>query len=157
MATIEVKSVLTQEEVKTACQASLTHKRLQRGIPMHAMGGGWRPQHIVSYLVAFDSRASIATVACWRAQMPQLLNAAPNLLPEMLVVLGKGLVWRIDAFPDVPTQTAIAGRTWAYVQQCDQSLFTLFVHTLSWMGWTTSPPNVMEYTQSLALHNIGCL
>lgn len=157
MATIEVKSVLTQEAVKTACQASLTHKRLQRGIPMHAMGGGWRPQHIVSYLVAFDSRASIATVAGWLTQTSLLLNAAPNLLPEMLVVLGKGLVWRIDTFPDVPIQTATAGHTWAYVQQCDQNLFTFFVHMLSWMGWATSPPNLMEYTQSLALPNIDCL
>jgi hypothetical protein len=157
MATIEIKSMLTKEEVKTACQASLAHKRLQRGLPMHAMGGGWRPQHIISYLVAFDSRASIATVAGWFTQMPQLLNVPPTLLPEMLVVLGKGLVWRIDVFPDVPLQTATAGRTWAYVQQCDQNLFTLFVHMLSWMGWTTAPPNVMGYTQSLALNNVGGL
>lgn len=157
MATIEIKSMLTKKEMKTACQASLAHKRLQRGVPMHAMGGGWRPQDIISYLVAFDSQASVATVAGWFAQMPQLLNVPPTLLPEMLVVLGKGLVWRIDAFPDVPIQTAITGRTWAYVQQCDQNLFTLFVHMLSWMGWTTSPPNVMGYTQSLALNNVGGL
>ena len=157
MATLEVKSVLTQGEVKKACQASLVHKRLQRGIPMHTMGGGWWPQHIVSYLVAFDSRARTATVARWLAQMPQLLNADPNLLPEMVVVLGKGLVWRMDAFPGVPLQAASAACTWAHVQQSNQNLFTLFVHMLSWMGWTTSPPNVTEYTQSLALNQVGYL
>lgn len=153
MATLEVKSSLKKTgkgSLKDACKSTIAHRKLKRRTPAIAMGGGWRPDHIVSYVVGFDGPARMSTIATWLPQICEALECKADLIPEMIVVLGKGVIWRIDAFPNLIHDQDTKDKTWAYVQQTEQNLFTLFVHMLSWMGWATPPPDVLGYCESLA-------
>jgi hypothetical protein len=145
MATIEVKSKLKEKgkgSLEQTCNATIAHRKLKRNLPAHAMGGGWRPEHIVPYMIVFDGPAKISTVAHWLPKICKRLNCKPNSIVEMIVVLGKGAVWRIDAFPGIKyDEGATKDKIWAFVEQPEHNLFLFFVHMLNWMGWASAPPN----------------
>ncbi len=154
VATIEVKSKLTMVGVRRACEVSLENKSLNRNIPVIAMGGGWRPESIISYVVAFDGPKRIRTVVDWLPQIVSDLQTTSSFLPELIVILGRGLAWRLDSFSVLETHASAEGHTWAYLEQTDQNLFTLFVHMLSWMGWAMPPANLAGYYANLLLRNV---
>ena len=145
MATIESKSVLTEEELKSACRASISHKRLTRD-PVRIQFGRVLP-HVVSYVVAFDGPANISTVANWLQPIANELSVIPDRLVEMVVVLGKGVVWRIDAFPELPVGEASTGHHWAFIQQPDKNLFMMFAHMFTWAAGFSPPPSALAYAR----------
>lgn len=157
MATIEVKSLLKKSgknSLLQACKSSIAHKKLKRSTPAVGMGYGWMPEHIVTYVVAFDGPAKIKTVASWLPEICKELKSDPNYLPEMVVILDKGIVWRKDAFPNLQYENDKPNKIWAVVQQKRQNIFTLFIHMLSWMGWATPPPSLGGYCESLSLEGV---
>jgi len=157
MATIEVKSSLKKAgkgSLKEACKATFIHKNLKHRLFPIREGSGWFPEQIVSYVIGFDGPKRMCTVAGWLPQICETLKCTPDNMPEMIVVLGKGVVWRINAFPVLKFDQEIDNKTWAYVQQQDKNLCTLFLHMLSWMGWITAPPQIHEYLASLSLSGV---
>lgn len=154
LATIEVKSKLTKKDVKRACEVSLTNKSLKRNMPHKAIGSGWWPAGIVSYVVSFDGPKRIGTVVDWLPQIVSDLNTTSKFLPEYIVILGKGIVWRIDGSPFGRSSDFDRRHKWAWLEQKDQNLFALFIHMLSWMGWAMPPSNLSNYYRTLVLKNI---
>lgn len=148
MATIESKSVLTKNELKSACKSSKAHKALTR-----QLSAGFRsstfPSHVVSYVVAYDSKAAMKTVAKWLPAIAKELRINPDRLVEMIIVLGKGVVWKIDAFPGLTIQDLPPGHQWAFIEQTSNNLFSMFVHMLTWTMAVSSPPNILGYTESI--------
>ncbi|WP_353573167.1 DUF6602 domain-containing protein [Candidatus Albibeggiatoa sp. nov. BB20] len=145
IATIESKSNLTKAELKKACKASCTHKELVRTPPLHQFGNS--QQDILSYIVAFDSSTkSIGTMAAW---MPKIQNELENVskdnLIDMIIVLGKGVIWNIDKLSLNKPSNVPNGHYWAYVSQKEGNLFFLFTHFLTWMDTLSSPPNLNNY------------
>jgi hypothetical protein len=148
MATIESKSVLTKHELKSACKSSKTHKALTR-----QFSAGFRsstfPSHIVSYVVAYDSKTSIKTVAKWLPAIAKEEGINPDRLVEMVIVLGKGVVWKIGAFPGLEIQGLPPRHQWAFIEQTSNNLFSMFVHMLTWTMAISSPPNILGYVESI--------
>lgn len=64
VATIEVKSLLTKDELKKAVSNAAQVKRLQRNL-VTSFTAGNVPQGILSYVVAYDGPAQIETVFRW--------------------------------------------------------------------------------------------
>ena len=160
MATIEVKSRLKKYgkgSLEKACETTVKLKKLERNLSTSGMGGGSWPEHIVSYIVSFDGPAKIDTVAKWLPQIRNNLQCTPAEMPEMIVILGKGVVFRIDAWPTIKIIPSPQNKIWAFQQQKEQNLFSLFTHMLSWMGWITSPPDIGGYCKSLVFKNSFCI
>jgi hypothetical protein len=151
LATIEVKSILTKEELEKACRACVTHKNLKyrdsgvSGILIE------RPREIDAYVVAFEGPAEMNTVAVWMKAIRQKFDVAANLLPAMIVILGKGTLWNISSFERLRGLKYDKDvHSWAHIQQKEGNLLLLFVHMLSWMG----PPSVLNYAKGTALRDV---
>lgn len=103
VATIEVKSALTKDELVKAVRAAHDIKQLERH-DRHVMSAGYRPPSILSYVVAYDGPASMGTVSGWLNPIHQELSFSYSLIaPENrlttpspsldgIFVLGKGFV-----------------------------------------------------------------
>jgi hypothetical protein len=157
MATIESKSVLTETELGKACLSSIAHKKLTRQT-FSGMTVGNVPQKIIPYVVGFDGPASMATVGQWMIRYVQSQNCQPAELVDLIVILGKGVLWRLDAFPELsvpPHQSA--GRFWAFIDQPKDNLLTLFSHMLTWVGASSTPPNTLGYVAKVQFKNIRCV
>lgn len=78
VATIEVKSLLTDPDLTIAVRSAATAKRLQRQMET-SMWSGWVPPGIISIVVAYAGPAQIATVNDWllNAEAAQGLNKEP--------------------------------------------------------------------------------
>lgn len=105
IAIIEVKSLLTKEELTSAVTNAARAKRLQR-LLVTSFTSGYVPPGILSYVVAYDGPAHIETVFRWLVEIEQEqgLNTA-NLPPtgdlragvlsqslEGVFILGKGSI-----------------------------------------------------------------
>ena len=162
VATIEVKTKLTREDLLQACKACSTHKALKyyypdatRKVITHRY-----PLNILSYIVAFDGPARMSTIVNWLKWMEQKSEVKPAQLVEMIVVLGKGTFWQIASFPalkgiDLRLDSQKSYRGWAFVQQEDKNLLLLFVHMLSWMGTLFGPSSLLGYARRLSLTNVS--
>ncbi len=152
MATIESKSVLTKEEFENACRASSVHKSLQRQASAGMMVGKV-PDKTISYIVAFDGPAQMSTVADW--YIDYVRNQSVNLasLVELVVILGKGVLWRIDAFPELSVRVA-SGHQLAFIDQADKNLFTLFSHMLTWVSASSTPTSTIGYLANVPFANV---
>jgi hypothetical protein len=64
VATIEVKSLLTKEDLETAILSARRAKTLQRNL-ITAFMSGYVPPGILSFVVAYDGPAQMATVRNW--------------------------------------------------------------------------------------------
>jgi len=105
VATIEVKSLLTRDELETAILSASRTKSLQRNL-VTAMMAGYVPPGILSYVVAYDGPAQIRTVRNWvrsieidhglnAPQLPQTRQERARVLSESIegvFVLGRGSV-----------------------------------------------------------------
>lgn len=94
IATIEVKSLLTREELNTSVQNAGRAKALQRHLRM-PMSSGYVPPGILSFVVAYDGPAQMATVHNWLRQIERDhgLNTAPlpNTRDERAKVLSQSV------------------------------------------------------------------
>ncbi|PCH63718.1 MAG: hypothetical protein COC19_00700 [SAR86 cluster bacterium] len=153
MATIESKSVLTQAELDNACKATKVHKLLTRQPPSGVIVGA-APEEVISYVVAFDGPANMSTIGGWLVNYVQQNNVSPDKLVDMVVVLGKGVLWRLKSFPDLQINTANKNENWAFVDQSDKNLFTLFTHMLTWVATSSTPPNTVAYASKVQYQNV---
>ncbi|MFQ3249683.1 DUF6602 domain-containing protein [Glaciecola sp.] len=153
MATIESKSVLTQEELNNTCRATNIHKSLSRQA-FSGMSVGAPPKEVISYLVAYAGPANMSTISGWLVSYVQQQNISPDKLVDMIVVLGKGVLWRLKAFPELNIGSATQNNNWAFVEQKDKNLFTLFTHMLTWAATTSTPPNTIAYAASVQYQNV---
>lgn len=147
VATIESKSKITKAELKKACSSCKNHRNLVKSPPTQALGTP--PNFILSYVVAYDGPKTIKTVAKWLPTIRSELNASEDELVDMIIVLGKGVVWNIQKFPAIPTINIPTGANWAYIQQSERNLFLLFTHFLSWSSSLTPPPDTTGYASSI--------
>lgn len=145
IATIESKSVLTKKELKNACKASITHKSLKRNMPLHTFGD-LPQQNIVSYVIAYDiSAKNFSTVANWLPQISEELSTTVDKMVEMIVILGKGVIWKKDNVAVIPRSEIPEEKQWVYFEQDDKNLFLLFTHMLTLVSYLSSPPDTIGY------------
>lgn len=155
IATIESKSKLTKVELRKACMSCKTHRNLSRTPPMHAFGNP--PDAIISYVVAYDGPKNIKTVAKWLPKISNELNATKDDIVDMIIVIGRGVIWNIDNFPSIPAQNVPNGHNWAYKQQPERNLFMMFTHFLTWSTAITSPPETTGYASSVFFQKFDTL
>lgn len=164
-ATIEVKSTINMGEFRKACKASVGHKKrryLQEVNPK-------RPSEpvgviedlalppIASYVVSYHGSSKFSTVANWLPKVNRELKTTPDQTIDMVVVLGKGTVWRIDSFPPLGRQikSKHPQGTWAFLEQKNKNLLLLFLHMLSQMSPIGNA--VLEYAKNVPFSNIKIL
>jgi hypothetical protein len=121
VATIEVKSLLTQEDLETAIISARRAKALQRNL-VTAFTSGYVPPGILSFVVAYDGPAQMATVRNWMrsietahelnaSQLPQTRRERTAVLSESVegvFVLGRGSVIFDNAPISLMTDAVIA-------------------------------------------------
>lgn len=153
MATIESKSVLTDEELKNANIATEKHSKLTIA-KTSGLTVGKSHDKIYGYVVAFDGPKNMSTVAGWLIKQIQENSWTPNQMVDMIIVLGKGVLWKISAFPELKIPHATAGNFWAYIDQTDKNLLSLFTHMLTWAASSSTPPNTLGYVANVGFNNI---
>lgn len=94
VATIEVKSLLTEADLDTAVQNASNAKRLTRNL-ITSFTTGYVPPGILSYVIAYDGPANATTVENWLVQSEAArgLNQQPlpPTLAQRLTVLSESL------------------------------------------------------------------
>lgn len=153
MATIESKSVITDDELKNTNIAAIKHSALTRSASS-GFSVGTPHDKIFKYVVAFDGPAQMSTIAGWLIGQIQTHNWSPDQMVDMIVVLGKGVLWKISAFPELQVTTATTANYWAYIDQTDKNILTLFIHMLTWTAKSSSPPNTLGYVSKVNFSGI---
>ncbi len=78
--------------------------------------------------------------------MVATLAATPDELVEMIIVLGKGIAWRINAFEEFDLKKPIPpDKHWAYFDSKDNNLYAMFTHMLTWVSSSSPAPDVSGY------------
>jgi hypothetical protein len=80
IATVEVKSTLTQEEMKKAMNAAKNAKNLKPNVTT-SFTSGYIPPSILNYVVAYDGPASMSTVLNWIPTIQSQLGITSKNLP----------------------------------------------------------------------------
>jgi hypothetical protein len=140
MATVETKSDLTRQGLERTCEVAIEHGRLTRSFVPRT--GFQSP--IRNYVLGYQG-ADVQTVATWLSEISGNLNAHPAQMVDMVVVLGKGVIWRIDDFPTMPVKKGAADHAWALLSQTGNNLFIMFMHMLTWMNKRWALPNTRGY------------
>ena len=162
VATLEIKSVLTKEALKKACESSWNCKsqisEVAAGLGLRANDNIrpiWKPSNILSYVVAYDGPKNISTVANWLPKIKGEIGIESEFLIDMIVVLGKGIVWRSGVFPayKIPSVDDDAD-VWAYIEQGERNIYTLFAHLLTIGEISSNPPRIMNYINQLSKEGI---
>lgn len=153
VATIESKSTLTNAELENANKASITHSNLTRG-SSSGMSVGRTYNKPFNYLIAYDGPANMQTVSQWMIQQVQTSSFDPIKMVDMIIILGKGVLWKLSSFPALPVKGATSNNYWAYIDQADNNLLLLFIHMLSWVASYSTPPNTMGYASNIGFTNI---
>jgi hypothetical protein len=153
IATIESKSLLTKDELTKACKASLAHKSLRRNPPIHSLGDF--PRNIASYVLAYDGPANVSTVANWLPIISEKLSASADQLIDMIVILGKGVIWQKDKFSALPKSEIPEEKKWVYFEQKEKNLFVLFTQMLTLVANISSPPDTLGYGFKFSFETFG--
>lgn len=153
MATIESKSIITDSELENANIASVKHSSLTRSAKP-VMQIGKSHDKIYHYVLAYDGPQSMATVGGWMINQVQKNSWLPEQMVDMIIVLGKGVLWRLNSFPELTINNAKPANYWAFIDQSDKNLLTLFVHMLTWVASSSSPPNTLQYVSKVSFNNV---
>lgn len=153
MATIESKSEITNEELRKANVAAIKHNSLTIS-SYSTMVVGKSHEKIYQYVLAFDGPANMTTIANWLITQIQQNSWNPKEMVDMIIVLGKGVVWKISAFPELQIPHATINNYWAFIDQTDKNLLTLFIHMLTWAASSSTPPNTLGYVSKVQFQNI---
>ena len=147
-ATIEVKSKLTLKDLEQACRTSKIHKSLNRARCSSQNA-------IISYVVAYHGPQQMNTVAKWLSDLVSTLESNPDELVEMIIILGKGIVWRINAFPEFEIKKPIpSDKHWAYFDSKDNNLYAMFTHMLTWVSDSSPTPDVSGYASHVYFQEV---
>lgn len=138
---------MTKEELENACRASLIHKSLKRSPTLHSLGQ--EPPTIQSYVVAYDTPQNISTVASWLPEISAKLSAPPESLADLIVVLGKGVIWHSSTYKDVSALIPPTNAKWAYFERAESNLFMMFMHMLTWIAYLSAPPSALGYVSKV--------
>ena len=144
MAQIETKSMVDSNAISQVCGNSVTLLNMPR-CPWS--GFGFRPPTPKTYLVGFNGPADMKTVVSNLINYQNSNSIPIGHMPDLIVILGKGLVFRISTFQQYPLVSgAVREKSdWAYVNQADNNLFVLFSHMITWMSTLSSPPEMFGY------------
>lgn len=145
VATIEVKSVLTKDELVKAVSAAHDIKQLERH-DRHVLSVGYRPPSVLSYVVAYDGPASMATVIGWLNPIHQELSLSypaissqnrlttPSPSLDGIFVLGKGFVFFANSPFTLLTDSVleqvsqqVGNVYWFYADTASDNLMFLFL------------------------------
>jgi len=107
-----------------------------------------------NYIVSYDGPANLSTVSDWMVNQVQKNNWNPNDMIDMIIILGKGILWKLAAFPELKLPKATENNFWAFIDQPQKNLFTLFVHMLTWVVASSTPPNTLSYVSKVTYQNI---
>lgn len=147
VATLEVKSIIDEEKLGTACAAAMNCKNLERAEPVKIFGDP--PGNIFCYVIAFDGPANMRTVAGWLPGIVEQLGVSFDKIVDMIVIIGKGIVWHREAFANaIPVLAKEEGPRWILLDQRNGNLLWLFTHMLSWMPYMIAPPSFLDYTKA---------
>ncbi len=143
IATIEVKSNLTQAEFGKAAKAAYNSKQLAPNT-VCSFSTGYIPPRILNYVVAYDGPASMNTVHGWINTEYQKIGVVPAPLPQdgnervstpgeaidAVFVLGKGFLY-LDNLPlgfvDDQNRQANPTLKWVFTDATDGNLLLLFM------------------------------
>lgn len=142
VATIEVKSVLTQSEFGKAASAARNAKSLTPNA-VASFSTGYIPPAILNYVVAYDGPASMSTVHGWVATEYSKLNLPNAALPtdsgkriatpakaiDAVFVLGKGFMYLDNVpvgFVNDQKRQANPSLKWVYTDTSNGNLLLLF-------------------------------
>ena len=81
IATIEVKSTLTKEDLKQAIKAAAAAKNLQPNVT-ESFRTGYIPPKVLNYVIAYDGPTHIGTVLNWLPELQAILGIVPENLPK---------------------------------------------------------------------------
>jgi hypothetical protein len=147
IATIEVKSVLTDEELSRALNSIQNVKKLKRNFTS-SFSTGWIPPGILSFVVAYDGPAKMKTVKGWidnyiRVQNITMPSLKPSIqersmvqspLADAIIALGKGFI-QYDNIPlryiDDTTRLSKPNAQWIIDERTEGNLLVLFSLILS--------------------------
>lgn len=165
VATIEVKSTIAIGKFKEACKASIIQKNrqyIQKPDPKRpyqpvGVTEDLRLPPIATYVVSYVCKNRVSTAANWFPESNRELKATPEKLVDMMIILGKGTIWRIESFPPLGRQIKLKHpkSTWAFVEQENKNLLLLFLHMLSLMSPIGDA--VLEYVKNVPFANIRVL
>ena len=152
-ATIESKSNVTDSELLKANKAATAHNKLHRS-SSSTMVVGKAHNRIVNYIVAFDGPENMETISGWMVGQVQKEGLIPQEMVDMIIVLGKGVLWQLSSFPELKIPNAKPSNFWAFINQKEKNLLTLFVHMLTWVASSSTPPNTLGYVSKVGFSNV---
>jgi hypothetical protein len=143
VATIEVKSLLTQSELEVAVQSASKVKKLQRHL-ITSIQSGYTPPGILSYVIAYDGPVNISTTYSWlksveakwhlnQIPLPPSGDQRQRILSESVegvFLLGKGSVVFDNspvALVDDASRLALPTARYQVVQGASGNIFYLFL------------------------------
>jgi hypothetical protein len=144
LATVECKSVLTKAELLKACRAQQRHKKLgyqYMEVRVEPKYHSILP-YPLSYVIAYNCGTQINTAAGWLQEIGETLSADADQLVDVIVVLGKGVIWRLGAYPTIDVAPSYLGHRWAVVAQETQNLAFMFAHMLMWVPASSRLPGL---------------
>ena len=178
IATIEVKSTLTEEELKNSFNSIINTKKLKRQINS-TMSNGYVPPGILSIIIAYDGPANMSTVKGWidkyviekSITYPEITSNTSQRLKvkspvaDLIIVLGKGYI-QFDNGPitfltsEIREEYTKAMATnefshlgqinWAVADQKNDNLIMLFLlMTLAISGTISQSFSIMPYVKTL--------
>ena len=125
-----------------------------RRSPSECLLRGSASRNMSNYIVSYDGPANLSTVSDWMVNQVQKNNWNPNDMIDMIIILGKGILWKLAAFPELKLPKATENNFWAFIDQPQKNLFTLFVHMLTWVVASSTPPNTLSYVSKVTYQNI---
>lgn len=143
IATIEVKSLLTNQELEKAVKAASNAKQLVPNV-IFSFHSGYIPPKVLNYVVAYDGPASMSTVYGWinpilqrkgiiQSDLPSDENERTKLPSESIdgvFVLEKGFLYFDNvpySFSNPEHRKQNPSSKWIYVDSTDGNLLYLFL------------------------------
>jgi len=167
IATIEVKSLLTQSEFSTAAKSAYNCKQLKANT-VSSFHAGYIPPSILNYIVAYKGPASIKTVHGWVATEYQKHGITQTAIPsdeskristpanaiDAVFVLGSGLMYYDNVpmgFSNEQHRKSNPSSKWIFTDTPDGNLLFLFMMiqgaTANLEGkWLNSGPYLSSFT-----------
>ena len=163
VATIEVKSVFTKDEMRTSLTSARNIKNLKSN-KIESFRVGYQPPSIMSYVVAYEGPASMNRVYEWKNELiPELGLDYPAMEPSMdarvqvaspsldaVYILGKGFMYFDNAplgFLSDESRKANPAIKWIFADNADGNLLLLFIHLCQIVGGMSA--NILNPTPYL--------
>lgn len=170
VATIEVKSLLTKQELATAISSAANTKNLVQNFRT-AFVAGYVPPNILSYVVAYDAPQKAETVKNWLIDEEKRLNINQKLLPktfsERLNVKNEGIdgIFCLGKYsivfdnspmsfiPDTMRQALPEAKHWVLEEGDGNLMILFFLLTQAGANLTAQFPDLGTYLRNIRITN----